>query len=282
MHRNHKTERTNYNMVAPPTNINQRQKRVDINQIPVQKYGKEQQPKFEKKVLKDEDDYFNDDEEDTEQQNTQTKDDSEDDIDPLDAFMESIQKEVKNNGKDEKKSTEKSTNKKELKGVRDDIDQEDIEESYYKYMEENPTAGLNTLPLVEDDNEDEVIDYDPDGNPIYKKTKYIDPLPEIDHSQISYQPFSKNFYIEHEDISKLGYLQVKDLRTKLGVTVMGAKPPKPLTSFAHFNFDEQLMKIIRKCEYTQPTPIQAQGIPVVLSGRDLIGIAKTGSVSIKN
>lgn len=40
--------------------------------------------------------------------------------------------------------------------------------------------------------------------------------------------------------------------------VSGAAPPKPCTSFAHFNFDEQLMHQIRKSEYTQPTPIQCQ------------------------
>uniref|UniRef100_U3ISZ0 RNA helicase n=1 Tax=Anas platyrhynchos platyrhynchos TaxID=8840 RepID=U3ISZ0_ANAPP len=44
-----------------------------------------------------------------------------------------------------------------------------------------------------------------------------------------------------------------------------------------FGFDEQLMHQIRKSEYTQPTPIQCQGVPVALSGRDMIGIAKTGS-----
>ena len=37
------------------------------------------------------------------------------------------------------------------------------------------------------------------------------------------------------------------------------------------------MHQIRKSEYTQPTPIQCQGVPVALSGRDMIGIAKTGS-----
>ena len=37
------------------------------------------------------------------------------------------------------------------------------------------------------------------------------------------------------------------------------------------------MKAIRKAEYTQPTPIQAQSIPAALLGRDIIGIAKTGS-----
>src|SRR6266849_1389105 len=37
---------------------------------------------------------------------------------------------------------------------------------------------------------------------------------------------------------------------------------------------------LRACEslgYTEPTPIQRQAIPVVLSGRDLIGCAETGT-----
>ena len=37
------------------------------------------------------------------------------------------------------------------------------------------------------------------------------------------------------------------------------------------------MKAIRKSEFSQPTPIQAQAIPAILLGRDVIGIAKTGS-----
>lgn len=57
----------------------------------------------------------------------------------------------------------------------------------------------------------------------------------------------------------------------------GAVPPNPVTSFGHFGFDESLIKAIRKSEYTQPTPIQAQAVPAALSGRDIIGIAKTGS-----
>ena len=37
------------------------------------------------------------------------------------------------------------------------------------------------------------------------------------------------------------------------------------------------MKSIRKSEYTSPTSIQAQAVPIALNGRDIIGIAKTGS-----
>jgi ATP-dependent RNA helicase DDX42 len=86
----------------------------------------------------------------------------------------------------------------------------------------------------------------------------IDPLPPIDHSTISYDPFEKHFYNEHPEIESMSSEQVNDLRKTLGITVTGYNAPRPVCSFAHFNFDEQLMKVIRKSGFTQPTPIQAQ------------------------
>lgn len=104
--------------------------------------------------------------------------------------------------------------------IRDDLEEEDDEESYYRYMEENPNAGL--LPVEEDGIEIGIpalvfvfcerlsyinyycIEYDEDGNPIAPdKKRIIDPLPPIDHSLIEYQPFQKNFYIEHPEIKML-------------------------------------------------------------------------------
>ncbi|XP_043956119.1 ATP-dependent RNA helicase DDX42 [Gambusia affinis] len=191
--------------------------------------------------------------------------DSEDD--PLDAFMAEVENQA---AKDMRKLEEKE--KKSTKGIRDDIEEEDEQEAYFRYMAENPTAGLTQ------EEEEENIDYDSDGNPIPSTTKKIIlPLPPIDHSEIDYPPFEKNFYIEHEELSILNGSQVLELRQKLNLRVSGAAPPKPCTSFAHFGFDEQLMHQIRKSEYTQPTPIQCQGVPIALSGRDMIGIAKTGS-----
>ncbi|KAG7220615.1 hypothetical protein INR49_017869, partial [Caranx melampygus] len=193
--------------------------------------------------------------------------DSEDD--PLDAFMAEVENQA---AKDMRKLEEKEKEKKSAKGIRDDIEEEDEQEAYFRYMAENPTAGLTQ------EEEDENIDYDSDGNPIASTTKkVIMPLPPIDHSEIEYSPFEKNFYNEHEELSSLTGTQVLELRQKLNLRVSGAAPPKPCTSFAHFTFDEQLMHQIRKSEYTQPTPIQCQGVPIALSGRDMIGIAKTGS-----
>ena len=37
------------------------------------------------------------------------------------------------------------------------------------------------------------------------------------------------------------------------------------------------MKAVRDAGYTTPTPIQAQAIPLVLKGRDVMGLAQTGT-----
>lgn len=214
---------------------------------------------------------------DEQQRREKQQNSSESEEDPLDAFMADIEKNLK---KDKKPSLSKNSkmpeketkSKDELKGVRDDIENEDDEESYYRYIEENPNAGADK------DDSDIELEYDEDGNPIAPvKSKYIDPLPPIDHSTIKYTEFTKNFYEEHKEIAALSDVEVDQLRATLGVKVTGAIPPKPVTSFGHLGFDEAMLKAIRKAEYTQPSPIQAQGVPVALSGRDMIGIAKTGS-----
>ncbi|XP_009462900.1 PREDICTED: ATP-dependent RNA helicase DDX42 [Nipponia nippon] len=194
--------------------------------------------------------------------------DSDSDDDPLEAFMAEVEDQA---ARDMKRLEDKDKEKKNVKGIRDDIEEEDDQEAYFRYMAENPTAGV-----VQEEEEDN-LEYDSDGNPIAPSKKIIDPLPPIDHSEIEYPPFEKNFYDEHEEITSLTPQQVVELRHKLNLRVSGAAPPRPGSSFAHFGFDEQLMHQIRKSEYTQPTPIQCQGVPVALSGRDMIGIAKTGS-----
>ncbi|NXK42147.1 DDX42 helicase, partial [Piprites chloris] len=201
--------------------------------------------------------------------------DSDSDDDPLEAFMAEVEARPGSGNdqaaRDMKRLEDKDKEKKNVKGIRDDIEEEDDQEAYFRYMAENPTAGV-----VQEEEEDN-LEYDSDGNPIAPSKKIIDPLPPIDHSEIEYPPFEKNFYDEHEEITSLTPQQVVELRHKLNLRVSGAAPPRPGSSFAHFGFDEQLMHQIRKSEYTQPTPIQCQGVPVALSGRDMIGIAKTGS-----
>ena len=39
----------------------------------------------------------------------------------------------------------------------------------------------------------------------------------------------------------------------------------------------RILEVLRKGGFERPLPIQAQALPVIMSGRDCIGIAKTGS-----
>ncbi len=48
-------------------------------------------------------------------------------------------------------------------------------------------------------------------------------------------------------------------------------------SFATLGLSEEILRAISERGYTEPTPIQAQAIPVVLSGRDLLAGAQTGT-----
>ncbi len=50
-----------------------------------------------------------------------------------------------------------------------------------------------------------------------------------------------------------------------------------MTSFADLGLIEPLQRAIRTEKYTTPTPIQAQAIPHLLAGRDLLGCAQTGT-----
>ena len=53
--------------------------------------------------------------------------------------------------------------------------------------------------------------------------------------------------------------------------------PSATITFADFGLDPKIQKAVSEQGYTIPTPIQAQSIPHVLAGRDLMGAAQTGT-----
>ncbi len=50
-----------------------------------------------------------------------------------------------------------------------------------------------------------------------------------------------------------------------------------MSSFSNFRLDHRLEKAVRESGYIKPTPIQSSTIPIILTGRDLIGTAQTGT-----
>jgi ATP-dependent RNA helicase RhlE len=50
-----------------------------------------------------------------------------------------------------------------------------------------------------------------------------------------------------------------------------------LAAFDNLGLSAEVLKSVRDAGYTTPTPIQAQAIPLVLKGRDVMGLAQTGT-----
>ncbi|GJM92119.1 hypothetical protein PR202_ga08550 [Eleusine coracana subsp. coracana] len=100
-------------------------------------------------------------------------------------------------------------------------------------------------------------------------------LPKPDFRSLT--PFEKNFYMESPSVQAMSESEVAQYRRLRDITVEGHDVPKPVRYFQEANFPDYCMQAIAKSGFVEPTPIQSQGWPMALKGRDLIGIAQTGS-----
>ena len=48
-------------------------------------------------------------------------------------------------------------------------------------------------------------------------------------------------------------------------------------TFSDLNLPEPILKAVTEIGYEQPSPIQAESIPALLDGRDMLGQAQTGT-----
>ncbi|KAA8549074.1 hypothetical protein F0562_000758 [Nyssa sinensis] len=201
-----------------------------------------------------------------------------DEVDPLDAFMEGIHEEVKAAPPPKADKAEK---------YRDDVEDDPVESFLRAKKDLGLTLASEALHAGYDSDEEVyaaakavdagMIEYDSDDNPILLDKKKIEPIPALDHSLIEYEPFNKDFYEEQPSISGMSEQDVGEYQKSLAIRVSGFDVPRPIKTFEDSGFSLELMKAISKQAYEKPTPIQCQALPIVLSGRDIIGIAKTGS-----
>ena len=71
--------------------------------------------------------------------------------------------------------------------------------------------------------------------------------------------------------------EVDHYRNKHTVIVKGHNVPKPVMTFQEAGYPTPIYNALLGQGYEEPTPIQAQGWPMALQGRDFVGIAHTGS-----
>lgn len=89
--------------------------------------------------------------------------------------------------------------------------------------------------------------------------------------------FEKNFYVEHPAVTQRTDAWADDWRKQKGITIVGRGIPKPVLTFEEASMPEYVLSEVLKQGFASPSPIQSQGWPMALLGRDMIGISATGS-----
>ena len=89
--------------------------------------------------------------------------------------------------------------------------------------------------------------------------------------------FEKSFYKEDPQVTARSEADVQKFRALHGIAVQGSDVPRPVENFDEAGFPAYVMSEVKAQGFPAPTAIQSQGWPMALSGRDVVGIAETGS-----
>ena len=173
----------------------------------------------------------------------------EEEVDPLDAFMSELADSQPKRTAGAKFSKAKQQQPEAMFGDEDDVD----------------------ITAVGEGDADDFL-------AIANKAKKKKDIPTVNHQKVEYEPFRKEFYTEPSDLSQLSEEDVASLRLALdGIKVRGVDIPKPVEKWSQCGLGVQTLDVVDKLGFEGTTSIQAQAIPAIMSGRDVIGVAKTGS-----
>jgi ATP-dependent RNA helicase DDX46/PRP5 len=124
----------------------------------------------------------------------------------------------------------------------------------------------------------DAVDATPDDILAMASKKKKRDIPTVDHKKMQYESYRKNFYSEPTEMADMTEEDIADIRLELdGIKVRGVDVPKPVIKWAQCGLGVQTLDVIRSLGFETPTSIQSQAIPAIMSGRDVIGVAKTGS-----
>lgn len=160
--------------------------------------------------------------------------------------------------------------------------EEDALDAFLENLAEDasePANGTNEAVALEDSLGEEDDDEDPLRALQLKAMQTGKELATVDHSQIDYMEFKKDFYVETLEVSLLSEDEVLEIRTNMdGIKVKGKNCPRPVWKWSQLGFSSVINTVIEnKLQFKAPTGVQCQALPVILSGRDMLAIAKTGS-----
>ncbi|KAI0508397.1 hypothetical protein F5B22DRAFT_404077 [Xylaria bambusicola] len=173
----------------------------------------------------------------------------EEDVDPLDAFMNDLETKPK---------LDTTLKQKEDSSKRPQEPEAYFSDDDYDFRKENADPS-SFLALA-------------------AKARKKKDIPVHDYSKLDLEPIRKNFWVEPQELSEMTEAELTDLRLELdGIKVSGKDVPKPVQKWSQCALSRKTLDVIDSLGFDKPTPIQMQAFPAIMSGRDVIGVAKTGS-----
>lgn len=102
--------------------------------------------------------------------------------------------------------------------------------------------------------------------------EYLRDLKAPEWNKIKLTKINKNFYKPKTNRSNE---EIDEYRKKYEIVVNGSSL-EPVLRFDEFNLPESLLNEIKMQKFKECTPIQAQGIPIALSGKNSVGVSQIG------
>ena len=150
---------------------------------------------------------------------------SDDEIDPLDAYMVELNKTL--NSQTKAASSSKATR-------------------VVVSSEEAPSSNKGEIIDNEDDKEQVVDDMDIEvaASSLLAKGRQ---LAQTDHAKVYYRPFRKSFYTEVPDLQRMTKKEVEEYREELdSIKVRGKQCPKPIKNWAQSGVEFKVLNILKR------------------------------------
>lgn len=196
-----------------------------------------------------------------------------DEEDPLDAFMAGLEQ------SEELGSESKRKAKDEQPAELGEEDDDDPVLSFARAKDEGRIAPSQAVAETEDaDEEVYAAERAADEAAKSKQKQHEGALLEpVDHSAVAYPDFNKDLYRPAPELSSMSSADAQVERERLGIHVSDQTAPPPLGRFGQCGLPSPLLRVLKRNGIESPTPVQAQAIPTLLSGRDLLCVGMTGS-----
>lgn len=159
-------------------------------------------------------------------------------------------------------------------GKKDSFD-ENFSKNYEKVLERARTGNKFNFEWKNDDDTLNNTDSIASQYASYDLSK-----PRRDDIGYAKSKSKKNWDDIHWSEKPLENMKARDwriLKEDFEIITRGSNLPNPLRNWKESKIPNELLDIIEKLGYKDPTPIQRASIPISLSKKDIIGIAETGS-----